>query len=454
MVEIPACSAMAVDSEWILTAEHCTPGLTPGSSTATLYYPSETRTIREILHRTSANEDIALLRVHPFGSTDIKPIQLWNANLSGVINQTLTCAGRGYNTYTTGFGPWRSAELSPWTVNGNGYLIQPNGSGQIMWSGDSGGPCLINSGGAWKLTGVTSGASSNGSQVTSAYQIGLNTLLSGLVDDFRQRSRMFFYTASGGNAFAPALERNGTFTTNTLMSGFSTWHQVVVLRNGAILFYNSANGSAAAGRINKDGTYTATAANLPSLATGYTHAISVGPDRAFLYNASTGIGRGVRLDALGSAAYGSAITLGSGWGNFAGTKDGELFFSQPAVPNVYATGVIGKLDSSLNFTQQQVFDLGIWEKVVAVNDRGLLFYNPSTGAGRTAQILSIGLFQEFGNVSGLGTGYGLVVGSANGDVLFVNGSGSGYIARISASGGATFHANVTGIATGYIVSAE
>src|SRR5262249_22108092 len=157
-VNVPGCSGVALDEEWVLTARHCTidsagVSLLSIGTTVDRANPLETRAIREI-HR-HPTLDIALLRVQPFShvATHYAPYGL---PLNQLENATLTCVGRGANTTPTGgFGIWRSARMvvQPGTTTADGYTFTPE-NGRIQYRGDSGGPCLYFAASQVFVTGI------------------------------------------------------------------------------------------------------------------------------------------------------------------------------------------------------------------------------------------------------------------------------------------------------------
>lgn len=196
-VELPGCSAVALDETWVLTARHCvrnpTTGVdlvTPGTDQATRVSPNEARTIRAVMRH--GTEDIALVQVDAFSQLDQR-LPLWDRPMGDLLESVLYCFGRGGNTTpSAGFGTWRSASLNVNETFADGYRLRPNTQGQIQWRGDSGGPCLL-VGLFWPplVTGIQSTVRYNCSaqatpqqcndspdtyatQVTSAYQVGLS----------------------------------------------------------------------------------------------------------------------------------------------------------------------------------------------------------------------------------------------------------------------------------------
>lgn len=437
MVNVPNCSAVALDSEWVLTAAHCTPGLVRGTSTLSLIRPVETKTLRDFVSHPSQNAtsgptpyaDIALLRVHPFTSTALRNFQLWNSDLSQLIGDPLFCAGRGDNTYPgSGFGTWRWAYLNASTIESSGYRMYPSGpNNQIQWSGDSGGPCLFGT----IVTGILSTCFDSGSSAASCYQVGLSPTISGWVEDTRQRSRLFFYRKTDGAVFVSALERDGSYTSSASHSLGTNWTHVTLLRNGAILLYNSTNGAAAAYRVEKThgGVTNTRTMFLPS---GMTHIVSVGPDRIFMYNRTAGTARTGRLTTSGDYTEGSQQLSGfSAFSHIVGTKAGGLFMYQ------YGTGVAGTatVDANLNYYFVGAVNgfSADWDRITAVNERGIFLYNSSNGIGWTAQISATGTYSSQSLVNGIGSGYS-VVGATNGTLLFRNGVGGARLAKVDTAG--------------------
>lgn len=449
MVEVPGCSAFAIDSEWVLTAAHCTPGLVNDSSTLSLFRPvPETKTLREFIAHPDENStsgstpyaDIALLRVYTFVSPTLQAYQLWNGSLSPLIGSTLFCAGRGDNTFSgTGWGTWRFAYLSPSSLESSGYRIYEHPvTGQIQRLGDSGGACTYGS----QVVGIQSSVV-GGSGNASSYQVGLSATISGWIETTRQRSRLFFYRKSDGRAFVSALERNGTYTSAQQLSLDTQWTHVALLRNGAILFYNSGTGASAAGRLNKTTGGFIQAANF-TLPSGMTHIVSVGSDRLFLFNRTAGVGRTARLTATGNYTAGQTVSGFSPFTHIVGTKSGGLFMYQSGS----AVAGTATIDANLNY-----YFVGAvngfatnWTHVTAVNERGIFLYNSSNGVGWTAELTPAGNYLSHSLVNGIGSGYS-VVGATNGTLLFRNGVGAARLARVDASGTYTSLSMLSGFAT-------
>ena len=172
LISFPAgiCSSTLLSDHAVLTAHHCltnevvTQGGTPvtaSSVTATLLNGANATGARVFLH---PSVDIAVLEL----STPLEPnpsgiaASLYTGSQQALLGKTLYCQGWGRNTFVSGQGTLRSASLTVSDFDADGYVLDPNGSGQIDWSGDSGSSCFILQNGRYAITGVQSTCTYNG----------------------------------------------------------------------------------------------------------------------------------------------------------------------------------------------------------------------------------------------------------------------------------------------------
>lgn len=282
------CSAVALDEEWVVTAKHCTVGgtwssgvftpdmnkplLLAGSSTAHRVSPSESRVIREIHRHPSL--DLALLRVHPF-STVSRHIEPWGSALSGLSGKSLYCVGQGYNAMDSGSGTWRSATMVPSSIGTDGYTFVPNGSGQIQWMGDSGGPCTYFDVGGTSpdflkrayLTGIQSYATftcapgtvtcdaAHAQTVTSVFQVGLDESTTGWLKDIQQRAPLsepgYLYGLASDGALR-CYVHNG-YLTGAGLETPGAWGDSGVVGSGWTMFQSVFSAGGATYGIHPDG---------------------------------------------------------------------------------------------------------------------------------------------------------------------------------------------------------
>jgi hypothetical protein len=86
----------------------------------------------------------------------------------------LDCYGYGASNgaQNTGFGTLRSGDLKVSATTTNDYTVLPNAQGQIIASGDSGGPCFAkDASNVWRVSGITSWNRFTANEVLEAHQI-------------------------------------------------------------------------------------------------------------------------------------------------------------------------------------------------------------------------------------------------------------------------------------------
>ncbi|HVH45842.1 MAG TPA: trypsin-like serine protease [Labilithrix sp.] len=455
------CSGVALDAEWSLTAKHCVDGggISPPMADVTqvgVVNPGEQRPIREWFN--SPIEDMSLLRVHRF-SAAVPEVYPYSVSLSRLVGNFYACFGRGETVFDTGTGSgvWRTANLEvDSVVNTYRYRTKPNILGQTMAHGDSGGPCFDASN---RIIGITQGG-----DATQTVHVGLTYSLTGWIEGIRRRSRLFFYDASNGAGWVAALEGSSTntYTTQGAVSLGSAWTHAVTLRNGAILLYHSPTGGYGKARVNKSGGFLSYGAwqggGWGALPAGMTHIAAVGPDRFFMYNASSGVGLTARLTSDGMHTIGEVIPgFSVGWTNVVGTTTGGLLFYNRW------TGAAGlaSVDGNLHYTGGPALSLSPgWTSVTSVNYEGVLFYNSSNATAFTARVSPAGYQADRainpGNGSySIGANYTSVVGASNGYLLFRDPWGGAVIAHVDGTGGFASLSNLSGFGTNWTaVSAE
>jgi uncharacterized delta-60 repeat protein len=87
---------------------------------------------------------------------------------STLVGKTLDCYGYGNNTITGGFGTLRTANLDVSSATAMAYTLNANSRGQQIYSGDSGGPCFVDTSAGWRVAGIASyGTASSSTQVAA-----------------------------------------------------------------------------------------------------------------------------------------------------------------------------------------------------------------------------------------------------------------------------------------------
>jgi hypothetical protein len=471
-VELPGCSAVALDEEWVLTARHCTCGgslawpcttsLTVGVDVATRANPVESQIIREV-HQ-YPNADLALLRMQRPFSTMSNHNEPWDGPMSALVGKDLYCMGQGDSVAPFGgFGTWRDATMRIHDFDADGYTFYPNAQGQIQWMGDSGGPCIYQTSTTSYVTGIQSTATwecaspwfcdkATAIRVTSTHQAGLTVSATDWLGDARERSPLFFQ--GGTSAYVSMLERRGGYTSMHDVQGFSNnWTHVVVLHDDALFFYDANSGTAATATLDKWGNYRGGAAVPDFARPGFTHVVAVGGDGLFLYDANGGVGETARVDGAGAFTQGETIDgFSTIWTHVAATRDGGLFFYDKN-DGVGATALV---DPSLHYTFVDTiygFSTG-FTHVTGVDHNGLLFYSASNGGAYASQIDIGGHYHSYGTVNGLPAGATFVVGASNaGLFLLDNLSGTATIGRV-ATGRYSYVSTVSGFSSWTTVSAN
>lgn len=153
-VFISGASGTLVRNNWVLTAAHVVSWAVNNPGAISIQMGSQSTTGSAVhLH---PSMDVALVQMAaPFtmnGSTTSHEKQLYTYDAPRLVGKTLACDGYGNNTYTTGTGTLRHADLPVNNVEGSGYRLYPNSQGQIQWMNDSGSSCHQNG----NITGVQS----------------------------------------------------------------------------------------------------------------------------------------------------------------------------------------------------------------------------------------------------------------------------------------------------------
>jgi hypothetical protein len=471
-VELPGCSAVALDEEWVLTARHCTcqngslnwpctTSLQVGVDQATRANPVESSVIREV-HQ-YPNADLALLRMQTPFSTMANHNELWDGPMPNLAGKALYCLGQGDNLLPFGgSGTWRDATMSVADVDADGYTFWPNAQGQIQWMGDSGGPCIYQTSTTQYVTGIQSTATwecatpwgcdkATAIRVTSTHQAGLTATASAWVRDARERSPLFFY---GGNAgYVSMLERQGGYTDMHRVDGFANnWTSVVVLHDDALFFYDKNSGTAATATLDKWGNYRGGATIASFARPGYTQIVSVGRDGVFLFDANQGTGVIARVDGTGAYTQTDSISgFTTNWTHVAATTDGGLFFYD----KINGIGATATVDANLHYATGDTiygFSPG-FTNVIGIDHGGLLFYSASNGGAYASQIDVGGHYHGYGPVTGLPAGATFVVGASNAGLFLLDGSGTATIGRVAA-GQYSYVSTLSGFSSWTTVSAN
>ncbi|WNG24284.1 S1 family peptidase [Cystobacter fuscus] len=135
------CSATLLNNEWVLTAKHC--NVVAG---ATAYMGSQSRGVIQVVNH--PNLDVTLAHLQG-------PLSMRNSSNGYfralrttplAVGEAVQCYGYGRDTFDAGSGTLRTAPLSLSSLTENEYNFGRNGSGQVQWKGDSGGPCIDSEG--------------------------------------------------------------------------------------------------------------------------------------------------------------------------------------------------------------------------------------------------------------------------------------------------------------------
>src|SRR5688500_3607396 len=90
----------------------------------------------------------------------------------------------------------RYANLAPSSANTARNTYPINGSGQILWKGDSGGTCFFTGGTGFQVTGINSTCSSSSGP---CQQVSPETYRTGANNALAARGRGFIHTATSSN---------------------------------------------------------------------------------------------------------------------------------------------------------------------------------------------------------------------------------------------------------------
>jgi len=169
------CSGTLLTNDWVITASHCfDPADYENPSSVVVAMgrggradPDNIGVFRNAAEIISHPQlDVTLVRTQSgFGMPDANNLlsrtkwerAIYNADTSTLSNVTVTCFGYGRNTYQSSSGQLRTAMLRVTNASGTSFRVVPNGSGQILWRGDSGGSCMLTTtDGKQVIAGVTS----------------------------------------------------------------------------------------------------------------------------------------------------------------------------------------------------------------------------------------------------------------------------------------------------------
>jgi hypothetical protein len=138
------CSGTLLNNEWVLSAAHCFGNSSTGVSAR---MGSQSRRVKRVVKH--PHLDAALVQLDmPMrmdDSTTGYEMELYHGDASAIEGTRVNCYGYGFNTFTSGFGTLRTADLEVAKVGSTGIIrLEPNANGQIPWEGDSGSSCIYN----------------------------------------------------------------------------------------------------------------------------------------------------------------------------------------------------------------------------------------------------------------------------------------------------------------------
>jgi hypothetical protein len=153
------CSSTRIGYRTLLTAHHCLTNEAV-SSGGTPVVPSDV-TATQLDGTTATGAHVYL---HPLLDAAILTLTsdlpggalagIYSGSDAALVGKTLYCQGWGLNTFTSGWGTLRSANLSVLQTTLGGYVL--GGNVQLGYEGDSGSGCFLPSGGTMAVTGVLS----------------------------------------------------------------------------------------------------------------------------------------------------------------------------------------------------------------------------------------------------------------------------------------------------------